>query len=294
MESLKNDFKWYPLEIFLPESTDLRFYGCQISDDLVMLTAVYNSDICTLCSVVKGVICEFEGKYIIDLFANKIDVPDIIRIKPEPTKKPEEKKEKYVIDGDKMTIREAKMEASVNNKVVTKDEYCREIIGFDPDEARKEFNKRQKELKDSKPANINEARLNNIIGSVNKFDMIEFKPEPKEPELIIDSDVHVSEDVKEILNTARKDVIKSSIGKQPKSEKINDEVVLTQGRDDSAMIQKPEPKKESSIFEQPKAKEKTKKVVDPDLNGRKIIKSDKEPQAPKPPKVDKKYDFGGW
>ena len=47
-EELQNQFKWYPLGIGLPESTDLHFYGCQVNPSIVMLTAVYNSDICTI------------------------------------------------------------------------------------------------------------------------------------------------------------------------------------------------------------------------------------------------------
>ena len=245
---LQNQFKWYPLGIGLPESTDLHFYGCQVNPSIVMLTAVYNSDICTLCTTVEGCIVECEGKYFLD---TSIENTKVTFSLPKPEILLEEKEVGTIVDGDKMTIREAELEKEKRTKEMTDDEYANEVMGFN---VNKTIDDLLKEESKPKEGNIDSLRLANINNSAEREEMINYNEQQiKSIDELIDEETDPrTKELQSMINQNKAEAIERAGATKKDYKRINDEVILTKGKGEPKVEKQTETKSKSSFFINPK------------------------------------------
>ena len=243
MESIKESFKWYPLEIYLEDISDLKFYGCQINKDTVLLTAVYNGDICTLCTMIKGQLVECEGIYGIDVFDN-----DVVNILTPVMEKNE--KEIHIVDGDEMTKRQ---HALKDTEKITDDM----ILGFT--------------VKPKIKGDINDARLETLINTVDSDGdcIVNIHEQAEEAEPF---NAPIDENLKNLIRAKIIEEGETNIIPKPKMEKITKGVILTQGRDvDNNFAPKQDKKKKSSFFNEKEVVEK-RKTEDDSINSNNVVR----------------------
>ena len=225
----KNDFmaikdiqKFYELDMSLPEgkSSDVvKFYGCQIGENQVLLICIFNNDFPSGFNIIDGEIVEFEGKYIVDRKTIVIPNPLKVETVEEPIKEEQPVIEPVVEEEtqeDDDSALEAILEESKNE---VPDDQLEDVLDEEPEP--------EKPKEEVKVKNVEEKRRNTFEEDLASFD----------PEKMISNRLEERQLAAMMGSVYDKEYVKETPKEEVKVEETSNQAILEKLRNNTVIIE---------------------------------------------------------